>query len=281
MEISVNPNYAKGLAIIVTNDYATRTVCGATAYSHLSGTVVDGQRLKDAFEALDFTVRWKRNVREEDLQLLMSEIRGLRYDLAMHYKCIVFVFSGHGETADKLVMQDGKKIDICDHFIAPVLPGEAPLIGSIPKVFIIDACRGVDKTETVCVPANYAIANVKGNTVGPDTCDSQVRKGSHDIPMLSLPKKGNFLVAYSTLPGCIANDYKGIRKGSLWLEVLAKHLPVNRGSIEDVLTDANEELHNLCRRENFEFQQPVKVACLNRRLHLLDSHDCVGMATFE
>ena len=73
----------------------------------------------------------------------------------------MFIFSGHGEQSEKgetsaggkLVMQDHSKARISEEFIAPVLPGQAPLIGRIPKeVIIADACRGGKKTEIVQVP---------------------------------------------------------------------------------------------------------------------------------
>ena len=118
-EIRVNPT-SKGLAVIITNDYV------GAKHSDLQGTHLDGERMKNAFEALNYDVCWKRNVNHNDIQKLWHEIGSFNIDSVKHYNCMAFIFSGHGEPKDsdrKLIMQDDTMIDICDHFIAPVLPG--------------------------------------------------------------------------------------------------------------------------------------------------------------
>ena len=259
-EIRVN-RASKGLAVIITNDYADSHYCT------LGGTVKDGERLKGAFEKLEFDVCWKHNVKLTDIQLLWQEIKSFNFESVKHYKCIAFVFSGHGEpegSNGKLIMQDGEKIDICDDFISPVLPESARKIGDIPKIFFIDACRGDNVTQTVDVPKH---TTGKGSPSSGGS--AEVRKGCHDIDLRKLPKKGNFLAAYSTLPGCKSHDI--VEKGSLWLDILARKLPVKQASIDDVLTEVNGELLTLYQTEdNYEFQQPEKLSRLNKILYLLD-----------
>ena len=258
-QLQLNPD-SRGLAVIITIDYAD--------YLHhptLSGTSVDGERLEEAFVALHFDVYWKRNVVGAQLIEIVQEIRNLQFGNVKHYKCIVFVFSGHGESPDKLVMQNGEKMSTWGHLISPVLPGNAPSIGDIPKIFIIDACRGKNETETALVPD---IATCKGNASGVNSePDTARRKGGYSIQMRELPREGNFLVAYLTLPDCLATDYS---KGSLWLEILASKLSIDSQlSLDDTLTQVNKELMEKCQKERgYVFQQPEKLGRLNDILYL-------------
>ena len=253
---------SRGLAVIFTNNYED-----TPGYTLLSGTSVDGERLKGAFKALHFDVHWICNVTAVQLEGKMYELSKLQFQQVKHYKCIVFVFSGHGERPSKLVMQDGCQIDICNQFIKPVLPGSAPNIGDIPRIFIIDACRGQNRTETVHVP--NVVPTDKGNAANnSDSVSDAQEKGGHDIPLRELPKEGNFLVAYSTLPGHVANEYRD--KGSLWLEILASKLSIDSQlSLDDTLTQVNKELMEKCQKERgYVFQQPEKLGRLNDILYL-------------
>ena len=280
-EIKVNKT-SKGLAVIITNDYAPDPNAAKDEAISTSGVATppleqlstnkDGTRLEQAFKTLNFDVCWKHNAKTSSIQQIWGEIKKMKYETVKHYRCIIFVFSGHGEIGGKLIMQDGCKVDICQHFIAPVLPGQARSIGKIPKVFIIDACRGEKRTEIVQVPKQSA-TNKGAALLDPK---EPVRKGCHEI-LFSLPEEGNFLVAYSTLPGCIANDFRG--DGSLWLKLLAEEIPVSNKSIDDVLTGVNRKLHDFYREKKCEFQQPEKVSRLNDVLYLNgdNNHSYAGM----
>lgn len=262
-EIKVSPT-SRGLAVIITNDYV------GARHTDLKGTHSDGERMKEAFEALNFDVCWKENVNQNDIQRLWGEISSFRFESVKHYECMAFVFSGHGEPEGhdgKLIMQDDTRIDICADFIAPVLPGNAEMIGDIPKIFFIDACRGDEVTGTVDVPIKDGGATRKGSPSNADPTIS--RKGCYKIDLQKIPAKGSCLIAYSTLPGCKSNEYTGDFKGSLWLRFLAKRLKVTGdASIEDLLTDVNEDLLAHCREHKLEIQQPEKLVRLNRRLKL-------------
>ena len=275
-EIKPSPS-SKGLAVIITNDYSSTKDQAANGdssdeaakYVPLS-TKNDGSRLQEAFKAISYDVYWEHNVRACDVHRMWSQIENLKYEEVKHYRCIVFIFSGHGEQSEedtsaggKLVMQDGSKVRIFEEFIAPLLPGQLPSIGRIPKVFIIDACRGSEKTEIVQVPRKSPKNNSKGkDEASPDpaaTGDEHMRKGCNEI-LFPIPKKGNFLVSFSTLPGCISNDIRG--DGSAWLKLLAEEIPISNESIDNVLTGLNKKLHAYYRQHNCEFQQPQKVSTL-------------------
>ena len=263
----MNPR-ARGLAVIITNDYEHND----KNLPKLSGTHKDGDRLDKAFRQLYFDVHWRHNVTYGELGRLLYQLRNLKFETVRHYKCICIVFSGHGERNGTLLTQDCRSINTCKDFIQPLLPGESPLIGDIPKIFIIDACRGERPTETVEVPKR---ATEKGNSRGESSVDPSPRniKGGYVIEVRDLPAEGNFLVAHATLPGCIANDYP--THGSLWLRILAEKLPECDVSVEDLLTSVNSELQKTCQKGgknndyNYKFQQPEKTSRLNDVLYLL------------
>ena len=258
--IQVNPD-AKGLAVIITNDYIPKLEDKPTVTKHpsLEGTFEDGKRLQEAFEKLDFDVHWKTNITSAEFMRIMYDLSKLEHDSVKDYRCMAFVFSGHG-LPGKLVMQDGNQVDISDQFVGSVLPGRAPMIGDIPKIFIIDACRGEQRTETVPVP-------VTAKGLAPSETQT---KGAHNMIMRDLPKEGNFLLTFSTLLGCESADYnRGEVKGSPWLKILASKIPVVPGSIDDVLSDVTEEFLKNCQDKQYRIQQPDRWNRLHRRLYLL------------
>ena len=145
-------------------------------------------------------------------------------------------------------------------------------MGDIPKVFIIDACRGDNETETTKV---LKLVTDKGNRYDSSVDPTPQDKGAYEIQLKDLLKKSNFLITYSTLPGCISREYHA--KGSLWLDILARRLPTSDKSmtLHDLLAVVNMELREECRREDshYKFQEPVihVISRLNRILCLRDS----------
>lgn len=275
MEMQIDPN-ANGLAVIITNDYIGCHPPINSKYATLSGTRMDGKRLKEAFERLQFQVYYRHNVTKAEMEKIMLEVKGLNFQAVKHFKCIAFVFSGHGECETVngerrgvLITQDGLQVDTSRDFIESVTPGGAPELGMIPKVFIIDACRGSEKTGIVSVPARESSKG--GSSVDPEPQE----KGSYEIQKWSLPKNGNFLVAYSTLPEC--TSYDSCDQGSLWLDILAKKLPTPDMSLEDILSEVNGELHQQCQHRPHRFQQPEKIVRLNGRLILMEHKSSPGL----
>ena len=257
-EVDANPK-AKGLAIIITNDYI-----GTPEFPHkldeLNGTMKDGENFWSTFSSLKFVVHWEHNVNTERLEQIMYEVKHLKHKKVKDYKCIVLVFSGHGTSGNYVYMHDRKEVNISEHLIAPLLPESVKEFGNIPKLFFIDACRGSKTMKTVVVP--------KGKSASEGTSPS---RGSSLISNLKVPAKGNFLVAYSTMP-----EYRAYEDGAggIWLTVLAKKIMESPGvSIGDVLTDVNEELLEMTQSKEFVVQQPEQLNRLNKKVFLLETED--------
>ena len=222
--IRTNPS-ASGLAVIISNDYGT-----TPGLQVLSGTTEDGKRMTSAFKFLKFATLWRQNATGHELMQLLSELSCYR-NYPQSYKCIALVFSGHGLDANHLYMQDGSLITI-NNVVEALLPKQAPQIGSIPKLFFIDACRGkrVLSNEAVVVPQH-------GGTT--EKVQETPQQGASD-EIIHVPPKGNFLVAYSTMPDYQSYKVKG--KGGVWMTSLAERLRTSSHSVQDILSEVNNDL---------------------------------------
>ena len=233
-----NPR-VNGLALIFTNDYGE---VGASSHlPTLSGARVDGRKMCETMELLNFETHWERNATATVTRRLVRETA--RCQCLPNYKRLVFIFSGHGTTKHFLYTQDGKQVNFHD-IMKQFYPGQSPHLGAIPKLFFIDACRGSLQTQPVLVT-----------------------KGGHDVS-LKVPEQSNFLVAYSTMPDHRAHESK--ETGGIWMNILAEKLRTTDASVLDVLTKVNTEL---CREFHTDqvgcYQQPELVSRLNEEVHLL------------
>ena len=254
---------ATGLIVIVTNDYSNlpAAAAGGGSLPKLKGAHLDGESLSGAFRELGFAVCWMENVVKHSLQGIMWELRNLKFSSVQKYRCIIFVFAGHGCEGDNLIMQDGSKFQVVQDIIDPLLPKNSKEIGSIQKIFLIDACRGEGTTQTVFVPRS---ASHRGGSL----------IGSEEVA-----QEGGFMLAYSTLP--MHKAYEDPRHGGLWFSTLAKLLREKRHlcSIENLLTAVNKEMK--ARMGGSQFQQPEKVVrlneiiCLNPKCSSCRLHTCL------
>ena len=242
-----------GAVFIVTNTYSK-----CKTLKPLQGPRIDGVNLEKAFKALkNFDVYWEQDVKRpkmtkyiEDAQKIDTKSRPFN-----KYRCIIFIFSGHGDD-DFVHMEDGEKSLIYEDIIKPLLPENAPGIKTIPKVFLFDACRGDSRTGT--------IEEAKGkNSIEKSLLQ---KLGEND----KIAKEGNILVAYATLPGHKSHGYT--TKGGHWLSTLASLLKKDEwymDSIEVLLTQVSKEMHaSMNDDRDKSFLQPVKVSLLNQHVCL-------------
>ena len=240
-----------GFVLIVTNDYEPVDL------RTLNGTHKDGQLMKETFEQLNFIIDWKRNVNKGELGKMIYEASHCKpsQEVLASYKCIAFVFSGHGGENGKVHMQDGQQVDIGQEIIGPFLPQNCKHLAKIPKLFFIDACRGRNKMEAVLVPRG-----------------SESTKGAVDTLATYIPANGNILVGYSTLDS--HESFEESKTGGKWMSLLAKHISTNeRDSIESVLVDVRAELSRTYKTQKdvASMQQPETINRLNVRVFLKGS----------
>ncbi len=230
---------ANGLAVIISNDYAT-----CRGLKELNGTFVDADLMKATFKNLKFaTLHW-HNVTRSELIMLLERIASFRR-YPPSYRRIGIVFSGHGTSDHKLYAQDGKEVKLDDMF-KKFSPETAHHLGSIPKLFFIDACRGDARGRGAMVP-----------------------KGGEEKKAIIVPHEGNFLVAYSTIPGHLSYEEEG--SGGVWMSLLARKLQSEDASVLDILTKVNAELVEKYQEPGWVgyVQQPELVSRLNEEVYLL------------
>ncbi len=254
---------ARGLAIIVTNDYQQRI--SQNNLSSLSGTIIDGKNMKESFLKLRFAVQWEHNINQQRFMELIHEASNFPdFHRCKNYQCIVFVFSGHGDLGDIVYLQDGSEVSIGEGIIKPFLPKTSPHIGQFQKLFFFDACRGKQESKPVSVPKG---SQPRGK------CDDSLAfdsRGGLSIDRIRVPGEGGFLVAYSTMSNCLAWEE---RKGGAWLQRLAREITINTSSIEDVLTKVNNDMVD---DQPEKVQQPEKLSRLNKVVFLHPDKDQKG-----
>ena len=198
-----NNSGRRGVAVIIANDYEG---C-SNNYPRLNGTRKDAKAMEETFQYLDFATIVKINITKDEICGLIRAVASCR-KYPEGYNCIAVVFAGHGSQNKMIVSSDEKDVNLQVEIINPFDPKNSPFIKDIPKIVLVDACRG----------------------------ELQPR-GSHSNTDLRVPT--NVLVAYSTMDG-----HKAYEEGSggIWMQKLAAKLKVSKKSIGDTLADVNKEI---------------------------------------
>ena len=180
------------------------------------------------FTRLGFATLWKCNITFNELEQIITEASQYsKYPKC--YECLVFVFSTHGSANGLLYMQDGKTIAV-NTIIQKFYPENAQQIGTLPKIFLIDACRG-DETMH-CVPTSKGLSSDR----------SPIKKrGATTMTEALITPQGNYLVAFSTMPNYKSYEIKG--EGGIWMQTLADKIEcMPNSSITEVLVSVTEAI---------------------------------------
>ena len=238
---------ARGLALIIANQRGP-----LPRQPVLMGVMRDFARMTDTFKKLKFAVLSYMDISKVGLLAVVSEVATCRH-YPQCYRRIVFVFSGHGRY--HFISSHDGDIDI-NAIIAMFQPCVAPLLGNIPKVFFIDACRGHVSMQPVFAP-----------------------RGGEDIQTKIVPPYGNCLVVYSTM-----YLYKSFEceEGGIWMKLLSEKLLTLRKSVFDVLVDVNSELSELYQdKAHWKIiQQPTWEGSLNEHVKLLEEAERNGLGKY-
>ena len=157
------------------------------------GAQNDQSNLEDIYKHLNVNYEVSKNLKQFEMFDKITE-----FSTSIKKTCsVIFVsISTHGIVNGGLMGKEGRFInmeEIVGRFETEELMG-------IPKVFIIQACRGNDKERR-----------------------ESIGDGDHDNPTSSTQYctlRSDVLIAYSTSKGCIAYRHK--KKGSWFIEVLKK-----------------------------------------------------------
>lgn len=203
--VSLNRN-ARGLVVIIYNEYQGYK-------SPLPGVGEDAKAMKKAFEFLQFAIIALKDGTEKQICDIIRDVVNYK-SYPENYNCFAIVFSGHGGSGKTILSHDLKHVNFDDAIIQPLrtMPDYPSLEA---KLVFIDACRGSKKVTT------------KGD---------QVEKFEISV----LPK---LFVAYSTMEEYVAFMMPDHKKGSVWMQILAKELMENKtSSIGDLVAGVNKKL---------------------------------------
>ena len=193
----------------------------------LKGELPDYDTAISTFEELNLAVLVYRAANEKRIRNVIENIsKHISYPKS--YKRVVFLFLGHGEQL-KIITNDRKEVNVMDDIVEPLVnfsKVESRTLKQIPKLFFIDACHGGEPGSQV--PRS-----------NPNSRPAEFEPHPQVIPL-----RGNYLLAYATMPGAVAID------GSNWTHLLLAELSKKRDikiSLNDILTMVSAKLANIQR----------------------------------
>ncbi|XP_040823212.1 caspase-6-like [Ochotona curzoniae] len=191
------------------------------------GTHADKEGLTRRFKELGFEVKSFDDLKEEKLQ---HEIRKASTCSHADADCFVCVILSHGE-GNHIYAKDAK-IEI--QTLTALFKGDkCPSLVGKPKIFIIQACRGIEYDEPV-IPMDA----VDSETGGQDSNMTQVDAAS----VYTLPAGADFLMCYSVAEGYYS--FRDPKKGSWYIQDLCEMLGKYGSSLEftELLTLVNRKV---------------------------------------
>ena len=227
---------AIGIALIIANDYWNQP----NGLRCIAGPHKDAANAVSVFESLGTVVYKVLNATAEEIRRACKAVAEFKYDTKFQW--IVVVFSGHGKSNEEICGQDGVPIGL-QVIVSLFQPECSVQNASIPKIFLFDMCRGKEILESVLVP-----------------------RGGSIIKPVVLPKRGNMLIAFSTLSDTRAFESE---EGGIWLSRVLKHIRQDESSISEILNDVNKEVNEFYQDPNRKdvngrqlMQQPEQISTL-------------------
>ncbi|KAK3590198.1 hypothetical protein CHS0354_041256 [Potamilus streckersoni] len=184
------------------------------------GSDMDCRALKGIFRKLGFDVHVHANVHAQSLLDIMSKAAAEDHGDRDCFACAIL---SHGE--EGIVYGHDKKVPIAD-IVRPFVGDNCPSLVNKPKLFFIQACRGMKFDH--------------GTEVGVDMTDGpELQLGD----VISLPVEADFLFAYSTVSGYFS--WRNAGRGSWFIQSLVKNLEQyekKRVDLVRLLTRVNKDV---------------------------------------
>ena len=196
----------------------------------LPGTAEDAKAMIETFNHLNYIVHLLEDKSREEIKQKIKEVsdslencKKMNKEMAEE-KVIILAFSGHGTTKydiELLYANDGKTLELNDEIILPLTkPGGA--VANVPKLFLIDACRG---NELIAKRSSLSVDDSKST-----------------FPLRKTPQRlaANYYIAYATVPHHVSY---ATRDGSLWMPKLAKAMWEDKNeSFQNIVSKVMKEV---------------------------------------
>ena len=131
-----------GISVIINNEEFTET-----SLKYRSGSSIDAHKLKDLFNYLGFVTQCHNNKTRIEMRQVLNDVAGLDHS---NYDCLIVTILTHGDYGDVLYGTAGQGIMI-QEVIETFSGTRCPTLIGKPKIFIIQACRGRRRNQTVLV----------------------------------------------------------------------------------------------------------------------------------
>ncbi|KAL3864304.1 hypothetical protein ACJMK2_005996 [Sinanodonta woodiana] len=211
------------------------------------GTDVDYKALRETFRKLGFDVQTHVNVHAKSMLEIMSKAAAEDHGDRDCFACAIL---SHGE--EGMVYGYDRKVPIAD-LVRPFIGDNCPSLDNKPKLFFIQACRGMKFDH--------------GTEVGVDMTDGpEVQLGDS----ISLPGEADFLFAYSTVSGYYS--WRNSGRGSWFIQSLVKNLDLygkKKVDLVKLLTQVNKDVAQNFESTNDEeemFNRAKQVPCITSML---------------
>uniref|UniRef100_A0A1X7TBR3 Caspase family p20 domain-containing protein n=1 Tax=Amphimedon queenslandica TaxID=400682 RepID=A0A1X7TBR3_AMPQE len=204
--------FGPGLCVIINN------IVFHDPRNNLPSGIKDEASLNSTFTSLGFDVRVHQNKTAEQIG---SIARG--YSAMQHTGAFFLIISSHGGEGDVVYGTDGEAVAVHDlkkHFYAT----KCPSLAKIPKVFVIDACRGIIKE-----PVHYTTKAFESSASSSTTRVMD----SADIMTIFASARGN-------TAGCNENGSFFIQK---FVRVLKKH--ATKMNLTDMMKKVKRKIERL------------------------------------
>lgn len=173
----------------------------------LSPSFCSTESLQEVFEWLGFNVKVYKNKTSEEMKDLLKMFSNKHHD----GDCFVCCILSHG-TIDGVCGIDGATISRDDIF-RPFSGNSCPSLVSKPKVFFIQACRGKE---------HHPAAEVQSDSNEDMETEDEASLETDAVQMITLPDDADFLVASSTIKGCVS--FRDTISGSWFIQSLCQQL---------------------------------------------------------
>ncbi|ESO89226.1 hypothetical protein LOTGIDRAFT_105903, partial [Lottia gigantea] len=195
-----NFNYKnRGIFIIINNKHFD----SSTGQDTREGTELDAERLEERFQDLGFEVR-----RYDDVK--RTKMTGLMYDIASqdhsNNDCFGCAILSHGKDG-KIYATDG--ILPLELMVLPIKGDRCPSLIGKPKLFFIQACRGIN--------LDYGVDMSDASTTSSKDED-YTDAASQTVCIRKIPSEADFLFSYSTVPGYYS--WRNNQEGSWFIQAL-------------------------------------------------------------
>ncbi|XP_072541205.1 caspase-8 [Salminus brasiliensis] len=234
----------RGFCLIINNyDFSKSLV----SLNNREGTDADEKSLVNVFKWLRFKTEV---VRDCDKKRMLKALQDLRNRDHRQADCVVCCVLTHGYDGGVYGV-DGQKVELRE-LMKPLDGHHCASLIDKPKLFFIQACRGIQSQEVAFLQSDSMEQCVFSDAL---------------VPKESIPARADFLMAMATVPNFVS--YREKVHGTWFIQTLCKNLQqqVPRGTdLLSILTQVNNDVSRKTDRSGTKKQIPQPEFTLRKRV---------------